>query len=255
MIKEECKRKFYNIAALYLQEHFEQGTSRTWIRNVLTNPRFADFIFLYENQIYTVILAGVKIVGKTIVPNIDRSEVERLIHISEANSLIPCLMLFLEKELSPLFPNGWNLIDAREYLLYDRARAIIPEELSDDEEVEMSPWECQDMATLIVRQSLKKAGTEVLSYQDTSMEDAQIMIRTKEGNRGAIFVRYSIYPVQDAEVPKNISSLMDVARKKHKAELFYFASVSFAPREGKDHLIRSQELRVKFSGLVELTSG
>lgn len=248
------KRRFYNRAALYLQEHFKKGTARTWIRNTLTSPRFADFIFLFDNNIYTVILAGVRIVGKNVIPDLDRDEVERLIHISEANSLTACLMLFVESDSSPLFPNGWNLIDAREYLLYDRARAIIPEELKNDEEVEMSPWECQDMATLIVRQSLKKAGTEVLRYQDTSMDDSQIVIRLKNGDIGAVFVRYSIYPDEDIKVPDNISSLKDRAKQSHKAKRFFFAPVSFAPGEGKDRLIRSQKLRVKFSGLKEITN-
>lgn len=244
--------KYWNRAGMYLQEHLKRGTKHTWIRNICTSPSFCDFIFLYDNHIYCVIFSNVYISGRHVNAEFDRKEVEKLLHVCDANKLTACLMPMMERDGALLFPNGWGLIDAREYYLNDRARAVIPDELSIDEEIEMSAWECLDMASQVVRRFLKDKSIEVISYQDGSMRDPQILFKDKQGKSCALFVRYCIYPVQDVLPPDNIEDLKKYAFKKYGASRFFFASVSLAPGEGREKLIRSEDMRVRFTGIEEL---
>ncbi len=252
MRMESWKIKYWKRAGMYLQSHLKQGTRNTWIRNIYTTPSFCDFIFIYGNRIFCVIFSGVYIIGREVKAEFDRREVEKLIHICDANNLTACLMPMMERDGNLLFPNGWGLIDAREFYLNDRARAVIPEELVDDEEVAMSDWECMDMASQIVRRFLREKSIEIISYQDASLREPQILFKDKSGRVCSTFVRYCRYPVQDAPHPADLDDLMNVANKKYGSTRFFFASVSLAPGEGRSGLIRNKELRVRFTGLEEI---
>ena len=253
MRMESWKIKYWNRAGMYLQSHLKSGTRNTWIRNICTSPSFCDFIFLYGNRIYCVIFSNVYISGRKVNAEFDRKEVERLLHVCDANNLTACLMPMMEKDGNLLFPNGWGLIDAREYYLNDRAIAVIPDELCDDEEIEMSDWECLDMASQVVRRFLKEKSIDVICYQDGSISDPQIVFKDKSGTPCALFIRYCVYPVQEtALLQEDISDLRKRAVRQYGAGRFFFASVSFAPKEGKSRLIRGEELRVRFTGIEEL---
>ena len=95
---------------------------------------------------------------------------------------------------------GWGLIDA------ETRRAMDPISFVSDEKIEMTDWELQDFAVQVVRDDLKKAGRELMSWNGNPEVLPSIWFVGDDGPEWVI-VRAYRFPDEDAGMPENIEEI------------------------------------------------
>jgi len=183
------------------------------------------------------------------------NNINGLISFSKECKAIPCLLPMKKTDGEWSVENdGWGLIDP------ETNKQIIPESFITDESVEMTDWEVQDGAVMIVKNKIEESGKELMSWQSNPQVHPSLWF---VGDNGPEYVVVSSarYP-EEALPPKNIDDIKESNSKM--SNVGYFASVVLASSddpfdpEAKDNgnflpLIRGEGFIPKVSDLIPLT--
>jgi hypothetical protein len=96
--------------------------------------------------------------------------------------------------------SGWGLIDA------ETRRSIDPISFVTDEKIEMTDWELQDFAVQVVRDALKNAGRELMSWNGNPEVLPSIWFVGDHGPEWVIVHAYR-FPEEDDGLPENIDEI------------------------------------------------
>ncbi len=95
----------------------------------------------------------------------------------------------------------WGLVNARSGV------PVAPLDLVTDELIEVTDWELQDFAVMIVKDLLAKDGYEIMSWQGNPSVDPSIWFVGDSKNPEWVVVRAVRYPLREAERPSNWNSI------------------------------------------------
>lgn len=145
--------------------------------------------------------------------------------------------------------HGWGLLDP------ETGEPIDPVALITDQNIEMTPWEVQDMAVQVVRDYLAQQGFELMSWQGNPRVDPSIWFVGESKGPEWVLVRSVKYPAMSAERPKNWQEIETSLTKT--GTIGHFASVALVsadqPFETSDEtpvpLFRGHGMHFRFTGL------
>ena len=134
-------------------ENQAQGDFQGWLRGHLAPPFLEHLSFRLGNQLFFIRLLDKDNLLET------PGSMKGLLYISSECKGYACVMR-MEKRKGDWIPvdQGWGLLDAVS------KSPVNPPALISDKTVPMTDWEVQDFAVQIVRDSLKKDGYELLSW-------------------------------------------------------------------------------------------
>jgi hypothetical protein len=221
-----------------------------WLRTHLAQPMIEHLSFRLGNQIFFIQIFDVDENLMTPTNNING-----LISFSKECKAIPCLLPMKKTDGEWSVENDvWGLIDP------ETNKQIIPESFITDESVEMTDWEVQDGAVMIVKNKIEESGKELMSWQSNPQVHPSLWF---VGDNGPEYVVVSSarYP-EEALPPKNIDDIKE--SNSRMSGIGYFASVVLASSddpfdpEAKDNgnflpLIRGEGFIPKVSDLIPLT--
>jgi len=223
-----------------------QGGIRAWLRAHPNPPILEHLSFRIENQLFFIRIEdrNEKIQGP--------GSIQGLLAVSEACQGHACLLPMRKKLFGGEWVSafkGWGLLDAR------TMEPIDPMDLITDERIVMTAWEQQDLAVQVVKDSLQKQGSKIMSWQSNPEVDPAIWFLNSFGTPEWVVVRATNFPDNQAARPANweelISQCSSVSNKGH------FASVAIASadqpflreEEPAIPLWRGRALHIRFNGL------
>ena len=133
-------------AGMHLNDQV-QGGIQAWLRAHPYPPFLEHLSFRLGNQLFFIRIEDIdeKVQGP--------GSLDGLLAVAEGNHGHACLLPMRKKFFDGTWVpdrNGWGLIDVK------TKKSIDPISLVTDQEIEMTPWELQDMAVQIVRDYLGK---------------------------------------------------------------------------------------------------
>jgi hypothetical protein len=238
-------KKCWHEAGTHLNSQV-QGGIQSWLKAYPYPPFLEHLSFRIGNQLFFVRVEDID--GKVEGPGSLRG----LHAVAEGNLGHACLMPMKKKLLggrwSPV-ERGWGLICAKTKKLLD------PFFLVTTEKIEMTPWELQDMAVQVVRQSLEKDGYQFMSWHSNPAVDPSIWFVGDSKGPEWVVVRETRYPSKRALRPTN---WQEIARQSMRmSPIGHFASVAMASvdqrfesdNEKPVPLWRGYGIHVNFAGL------
>jgi hypothetical protein len=234
----------WNAAGEHLQAQGQGALN--WLKASLTPPFLEHFSFRLGNQLYFV---RVEDVDKEVQ---SPGTIEGLQSIADGCKGHACLMYMKRKgDDWNCVVSNWGLIDVR------TEKPIDPVALITDEKIVMTDWELQDFTVQVVRDSLKKDGKEIMSWQSNPSIDPSIWFVGDTGPEW-IVVRAARWPDREAAMPNNVESIAEQCSSIGRVG--HFASVGaintndpFDPTAKVSGnyipLIRGEGLEVNYKGL------
>lgn len=239
----------WRAAGLHLQEQ-GQGSLK-WLRAHLAPPFLEHLSFRIGNQLFFVRVeaadASVESPGS----------IDGLFEVANACKGHACLMpMFNRSGGWRCAAPGWGLLDAK------TEKILNPISLATEEKIEMTDWELQDFAVLVVRNDIEKSGKRLMSWQSDPRVNPSIWF---EGDKGPewVVVRSARWPERDAEVPRDIDQI--AASCAPTGKIGHFAVVGaanandpFDPQAKLSGnyvpLIRGEGINVNYGGLKLIVS-
>lgn len=202
----------WNAAGAHLQAQGQGALN--WLKASLTPPFLEHFSFRLGNQLFFV---RVEDIDKEVL---SPGTIEGLLSVADGCNGHACLMYMKRKgdDWECVVPN-WGLLDAR------AEKPVDPVALITDEKIVMTDWELQDFAVQVVRDSLKKDGKEIMSWQSNPSIDPSIWFVGDTGPEW-IVVRAARWPESEAALPNNVVSIAEQCSSIGKVG--HFAAVSAA---------------------------
>ena len=222
------------------------GGIHTWLRPHPYPPFLEHLSFRLGNQLFFVRVEDADAIVQA------PGSLSGLFLIADATGGHACILPMKKQLPGNLWvaeETGWGLIDARS------RKAVNPPTLVTDENIEMTRWELQDLATQVVRQSLEDDGFEVKSWQGNPDVDPSIWFMGKSQKPEWVVVRAVRYPVREASRPDNWSKI--AGRFTEAGLAGHFASVSVAsvdqPFEAENEeplpIWRGHGMHIRYTGL------
>ncbi len=237
----ECWKAAYE----HLNDQVDDGI-QSWLR-VHPYPPFLEHLsFRLGNQLFYIRIVDSD--GKIQPPG----SLQGLFMIAEATGGHACILPMKRPySVNPWVAEepGWGLLDARTH------KPVNPVVLVTQELIEMTPWELQDMAVQVVRESIEDDGYELMSWQGNPEVDPSIWFVVKTKRPEWVVVRALRYPEDQASRPENWNELAE--RFMHADLAGHFASVSVAsieqPFEDEDEapvpIWRGHGMHISYTGL------
>jgi hypothetical protein len=144
---------------------------------------------------------------------------------------------------------GWGVVDANTRL------PLNPVDLVTDKKIEMTEWELQDLAVQVVRDSLKKDGFQLLTWQGNPEVDPAIWFIGETKKPEWVVVRTVKFPANQAERPVNWSEIIKSCSRLSSTGHFASVAVSSSNQpflssdEAPVPLWRGHSMHVRFSSL------
>jgi hypothetical protein len=235
----------WNAAGSHIQR-MAGGDLMSWLKATLAPPFLEHLSFRLGNQLFFIQIEDED--GMLEVPG----SPDGLLAIANGCKGHPCLMPMkkLGGKWQPSAP-GWGLIDA------ETRRSIDPISFVTDEKIEMTDWELQDFAVQVVRDDLKNAGRELMSWNGNPEVLPSIWFVGDHGPEWVI-VRAYRFPEEDDGLPENI----DEIKMQLRGAQGNYAAVGIADMKGmldledfdsdESPIYRGNGLNVDYRGLVRI---
>jgi hypothetical protein len=245
---DEITEDFYSCwkaAGMHLRKQTGDG-NLSWLRDHL-NPPFREHLsFRLGNQLFFVRVEDVD--GKVRGPGNPQGFITAAQNADGRACILPMKKKFFGGAWMA-DERGWGLLDA-----YTK-EPINPVALITDQNIEMTPWEIQDMAVQVVRDYLAQQGFKLMAWQGDPMVDPSIWFLGKSKGLEWVLVRSAKHPAKSAERPKDWQKLETGLAKT--GTVGHFASVGLVsvdqPFETNDEvpvpLFRGHGMHVRFTGL------
>ena len=232
-------------AGLHLSNQVDGGI-QSWLRAHPFPPFLEHLSFRLGNQLFFVRVEDVD--GKVDGPG----SLLGLLSVAKGCRGHACVLPMKKKFFGGTWVadnSGWGLLDA------ESRKPVNPVALVTDEDVEMTPWELQDMAVQVVRENLEKQGFQLMSWQGNPEVDPAIWFVGKSKKPEWVVVRAVRYPESQALRPENWDSITDGCA--HMSRTGHFASVAVvnvtqpfkSENEAPVPLFRGHGMHVRFTGL------
>ena len=226
------------------------GELMSWLKSTLNPPFLEHLSFRLGNQLFFIHIEDED--GMLKVPGNPKG----LMSISNGCNGHACLMPMKKHggRWQPTAP-GWGLISAQ------TRRAIDPISFVSDEKIVMTDWELQDFAVQVVREDLKNAGRELMSWNGSPEVSPSLWFVGDDGPEWVV-VRAYRFPNEDEGVPENIE---DIKRQLSQVSVKgNYAGVGFADMsemlnmdnidsDETPPIYRGNGLNVNYEGLKEIT--
>jgi hypothetical protein len=162
-----------------------QGGVRTWLKDYPGPPVLEHISFRLGNQLFFLHLQDAD--GREHFPGNERG----LLHVAARSAGHACVMPMrrarFRDKWSPVEP-GWGLLDARSGAPVDPVACVT------NERIEMTVWECQDLAVQVVRQDLLSHGCEVVSWSGNPDVDPSLWFARSGRDAEFVLVRFAAFP-------------------------------------------------------------
>lgn len=237
--------KCWKAAGMHLDTCVDGGI-QTWLRAHPYPPFLEHLSFRLGNQLFFIRIEDEerKIYGP--------GNSHGLHHIAEKSNGHACLLRMKKDPATGSwtpFADGWGLIDAKTRIPID------PTKLVTDEKIEMTFWERQDMAVLVVRNYIEKEGYKLMSWQSNPEVDPSIWFIGKSDGPEWIVVRETRFPENEAPRPDNWNAIVEQCARMSR--IGHFASVALVNSDQEDYekskpavpLWRGCGMYVSFQGL------
>jgi len=245
---QEMSERFlpcWKAAGIHLNKQVDGGI-QSWLRAHPYPPFLEHLSFRLGNQLFFVAIEDVD--GKVQGPGSLRGLATAARDAQGRACILPMKKkLFGGAWVADL--KGWGLLDA------ETRKPIDPYSLVTDQQIEMTPWEMQDMAVQVVRDYLQKQGFELMSWQGNPAVDPSVWFIGETRLPEWVVVRYAKFPARSAVRPSNWQAI--AANCAKMSDTGHFASVAVAsvnqPFEFGDEvpvpLWRGHGMHVRFTGL------
>jgi hypothetical protein len=237
--------KIWQAAGMHLNSQVDGGI-QSWLRAHPYPPVLEHLSFRLGNQLFFIQVedADQKVEG----PGSRRGLVSVASGCHGHACVMPMKRKFFGGSWVPVEP-GWGLLNA------ETGKPINPVDMINDEKIEMTPWELQDMAVQVVRDHLEEQGFHLMSWQGNPEVDPAIWFVGKSKGPEWVVVRVCKYPDNQAARPANWQSI--AAGCERMSRVGHFASVAVASMEqpfaSDDEdpvpLWRGHGMHVRFTGL------
>jgi hypothetical protein len=225
------------------------GGIQSWLKVDPTPPWLEHLSFRLGNQLFFVRIVDVD--AKLEITGNDRG-----VHLVAEKCgghacIMPMKKKFFDGDWTPT-ESGWGLLDAI------TKKPINPIDFVTDEEIEITDWELNDIAVLVVRTTLQKEGYQLMNWVSNPALDPAIWFVGKSKQPEWIVVRAARYPIRKAKHPSNLAEIAkgcaDTGTTGH------FASVAVANADdpfdpmAKDNgnfipIFRGHKLLIRYQGL------
>lgn len=202
----------WKAAGLHIQR-MAQGDV-PWLKANLNPPILEHLSFRMGNQLFFVRLEDVE--GRLEVPG-SREGVQAIAAGCNGHACIVPMRRRSNEWIAE--GSGWGFLDIR------TGRPIDPVALISDELIEMTDWELQDFAVMVVKDQLVKQGRTLMSWQGNPTVNPSIWFVGDHGPEWVV-VRAARYPAQSVEPPANWHAIAESCARLGKSG--YFASVGVA---------------------------
>ena len=180
------------VAAMTHLDACVQGGIRGWIKDYPGPPFLEHISFRLGNQLFYVRLVDAD--HREDFPGSDQG----LAYVASKCAGHACLMPMRRgRPGGDWIPaaDGWGLVDARS------GRAVDPVTLVTDERVEMTAWECNDLAVQVVRHDLQARGCEIVSWSSNPDVDPALWFAAPRRDAEWVLVRFSRFPGMPPQRP------------------------------------------------------
>jgi hypothetical protein len=234
----------WKAAGLHIQR-MAQGQV-PWLKSNLHPPFLEHLSFRMGNQLFFIRLEDVE--SRLEVPGTRRG----VMAIAEGCKGHACIMPMRRRGGEWIADGrGWGLCDLR------TGQAIDPVALISDELIEMTDWELQDFAVMVVKDELAKQGRTLMSWHGDPSVHPSIWFVGDHGPEWVV-VRAARYPEASAELPVNWRAIAERCASLGKQG--HFASVGVVSAEDAfdptgavpaTPLWRGHAMHVRFEGLTK----
>ena len=239
----------WNAAGSHIQR-MAGGELMSWLKATLVPPFLEHLSFRLGNQLFFIQIEDED--GRLDVPG----SPDGLMAIAEGCNGHACLMPMKKQggRWQTTAP-GWGLIDA------ETRRAIDPISFVSDEKIEMTDWELQDFAVQVVRDDLKKAGRELMSWNGNPAVLPSIWFVGDQGPEWVIVQAYR-FPDEDGGLPENIEEIKAQLSKASAkgnfaavgvADMTEMFSMDNIDSDEMPAIYRGHGLNVTYEGLRSIT--
>lgn len=250
---DEMSEEFFpcwKAAGIHLSGQVEDGI-QSWLRAHPYPPFLEHLSFRLGNQLFFVRVEDVD--GKVHGPGNSQGYVIAAQQANGRACILPMKKNLFGGAWVAALP-GWGLVDP------ETRKPVNPVALVTDQNIEMTPWECHDMAVQVVRDCLRKEGFELLSWQGNPKVDPSIWFIGKSMGPEWVVVRTAKFPDKSAERPSNWENIAAGCAKI--SPVGHFVSVALVSRdqpfaaseEPAAPLWRGHGMHVRFTGLEEVLS-
>jgi len=234
----------WSAAGNHLNRQVEGGI-KFWLRAHPYPPYLEHLSFRLGNQLFYVRVEDVD--GQVQGPG----NSDGLITAATATLGVPCVLPMrqhISGQWVAALP-GWGLLDA------DGHAPLDPVALVTDQNIEMTPWELQDMAVQVVCGALKRDGFELMSWQSNPVVDPSLWFIGSSGGPEWVVVRAACYPAKTAARPDNWEDIAEACSQM--SDTGHFASVGIVSaaqsfedaNEAPVPLWRGHAMQVRFKWL------
>lgn len=248
--------KILNDARVLAHQHISEMMDKykhnnndfVWLRDFRTNPGVDDFVFMYKNQCFSVLIKLSS--GKK---SIMSSDIDQTFwNFTRQNNIIPCvfpmeLSIYEVNENDAKYklkiksPDDWNLVN------FNTGNAVTPQELGMSEKIEMSEYELNNFAINIARRFLvTHKGYKIKSICDLPGMSPQMWFIDKQGQPAWLCVGYALGDPSNIPQP-DIQELIKVRAKKYNG---FFFPIGLQTNDVK--LYRRSKINVFCSDLIQI---
>jgi hypothetical protein len=225
--------------------HQVEGGIKFWLRAHPYPPYLEHLSFRLGNQLFYVRVEDID--GEVQGPG----NSDGFITAATGTNGVPCVLPMRQHiggQWVAALP-GWGLLDA------DGQTPIDPVALVTDQNIEMTPWEVQDLAVQVVCGALRRDGLQLMSWQSNPQVDPSIWFIGASGGPEWVVVRTARYPTKTATRPSNWEAIAEgcsqMSDTGHFASVFVMSAAQ--PHEGPDEepvpMWRGHAMQVRFKGL------
>lgn len=235
----------WNAAGSHIQR-MAGGDLMSWLKKTLAPPFLEHLSFRLGNQLFFIQIEDED--GMLEVPG----SPDGLLAIANGCKGHACVMPM--KKLGGKWQppsSGWGLIDA------ETRRSIDPISFVTDEKIQMTDWELQDFAVQVVRDALKNAGRELMSWNGNPEVLPSIWFVGDHGPEWVIVHAYR-FSKEDDGLPESI----DEIKMQLRGSQGNYAAVGIADMKGmldledfdfdEPPIYRGNGLNVNYRGLVRI---
>ena len=214
-----------------------------WLKTSPFRPFFQHLCFSFKNQVFSILANPVD--PKKRISLLPKQDIDNQIRECESNNLVPCLFDVDINTMKPI-SGEWNLVHSR------TGKDVIPQDISDDTQVEMSPWELLNMGIETAINAIEKSGHEICSFCDVPGINPQLWFVIK-GDSVPSSLTIRTVAASSTEVMTINDFIHEEKMKKYKhyflnIELEHPAEYGYEP--GK--LYRAAPFHIKLKGLEPL---
>ena len=223
-----------------------------WIKCEPNFPSFADFIFGYREKVFAVAVIRTRITSGHREIDSDLRGIAFLEEMSAKNDFIPCLMP-INQDLTFLLP-GWGLMNPGFVTKGENLTLIHPEDMGDDEEnAEISPWELRNLASMTVRDEIRKTTPNIRGIMTVDAPvSPELIYYDENGDLNYVIIRYVVLPSTKVEMndAAGIHQKMTELLKKHAHG--HFTIVGFKSPESDGKLYRLKGIQIALNRIVPI---